>query len=87
MITRTGIGRSSHVGVLAGSGTFTSAGTKDLRNGSIESGIILAGNGAITKQAIGTVLTGDDGAVAHIEVWKITADGLVNVDPAGWIFR
>lgn len=40
-----------------------------------------------TKQTLGTVLTGDDGAVAHIEVWKITADGLVNVDPAGWIFR
>lgn len=40
-----------------------------------------------TKQAIGTVLTGDDGAVAHIEVWKITADGLVNVDPALWLYR
>ena len=40
-----------------------------------------------TKQQIGTVLTGDDGAVAHIEVWKITADGLVNVDPAAWIFK
>ena len=40
-----------------------------------------------TKQTLGTVLTGDDGAVAHIEVWKITSEGLVNVDPAGWIFR
>lgn len=40
-----------------------------------------------TKQAIGTVLTGEDGAVAHIEVWKITADGLVNVDPALWLYR
>ncbi len=40
-----------------------------------------------TKQVIGTVLTGDDGAVAHIEVWKITADGLVNVDPALWLYR
>jgi murein hydrolase activator len=40
-----------------------------------------------TKQAIGQVLTGDEGAVAHIEVWKITADGLVNVDPAIWLYR
>jgi septal ring factor EnvC (AmiA/AmiB activator) len=40
-----------------------------------------------TKQPLGTVLTGDDGPVAHIEVWKITADGLVNVDPALWIYR
>jgi septal ring factor EnvC (AmiA/AmiB activator) len=40
-----------------------------------------------TKQAIGTVLSGDEGAVAHIEVWKITADGLVNVDPALWVYR
>ncbi|MBK9146818.1 MAG: peptidoglycan DD-metalloendopeptidase family protein [Flavobacteriales bacterium] len=40
-----------------------------------------------TKQALGAVLTGDDGAVAHIEVWKITADGLVNVDPALWLYR
>ena len=40
-----------------------------------------------TKQPLGTVLTGDDGPVAHIEVWKITAEGLVNVDPALWIYR
>jgi len=40
-----------------------------------------------TKQAIGTVLTGDDGAVAHVEVWRITAEGAVNVDPALWLYR
>ncbi len=40
-----------------------------------------------TKQPIGTVITGDEGAVAHIEVWKVTAEGLVNVDPALWLFR
>lgn len=40
-----------------------------------------------TKQSLGTVLTGEDGAVAHVEVWKITAEGLVNVDPSGWIYR
>ncbi len=40
-----------------------------------------------TKQTLGTVLTGEEGAVAHVEVWKITADGLVNVDPSAWIYR
>jgi len=25
--------------------------------------------------------------VAHIEIWKITSEGLVKVDPALWIFR
>lgn len=40
-----------------------------------------------TKQAVGTVLTDDNGSVAHIEIWKITADGLVKVDPGAWIFR
>ena len=48
---------------------------------------VAKGQKADTKQAIGTVLSGDDGPVAHIEVWKITADGLVNVDPALWIYR
>ena len=41
-----------------------------------------------TKQVLGTVITDDsNGSVAHVEVWRITADGLVNVDPALWIFR
>ncbi len=40
-----------------------------------------------TKQAVGTVITDENGSVAHIEVWKITSEGLVNVDPAGWIFK
>ncbi|HRH36720.1 MAG TPA: peptidoglycan DD-metalloendopeptidase family protein [Flavobacteriales bacterium] len=40
-----------------------------------------------TKQVVGTVLTDESGSVAHIEIWKITAEGLVNVDPAGWIYR
>ncbi len=40
-----------------------------------------------TKQVIGTVLTDDDGSKAHLELWKITADGLVKVDPAQWLFR
>ena len=52
------------IGNITGTGTFTSAGTKDLRNGSIDSGIILAGNGAITKQAIGTVTFSGERAAA-----------------------
>lgn len=40
-----------------------------------------------TKQNVGTVLTDDNGSVAHVELWKITADGLVKVDPGPWLFR
>lgn len=40
-----------------------------------------------TKQTVGTVLTDDNGSVAHIEIWKITADGLVKVDPGPWLYR
>lgn len=41
-----------------------------------------------TKQAIGSVLTDDDGSKAHFELWKITPDGqVVKVDPAPWLYR
>jgi septal ring factor EnvC (AmiA/AmiB activator) len=40
-----------------------------------------------TKQTVGTVLTDDTGSIAHIEVWKITAEGLVKVDPGPWLLR
>jgi murein DD-endopeptidase MepM/ murein hydrolase activator NlpD len=40
-----------------------------------------------TKQTMGTVLTGDDGPVAHIESLEDHREGLVNVDPAAWIYR
>jgi septal ring factor EnvC (AmiA/AmiB activator) len=40
-----------------------------------------------TKQAVGTVITDDDGSKAHLEIWKITADGLVKIDPGPWLFR
>ncbi len=40
-----------------------------------------------TKGTLGTVLTDDNGSVAHVELWKITADGLVKVDPGPWLFR
>lgn len=40
-----------------------------------------------TKQAVGTVLSDDNGSVAHIEIWQLTADGLVKVDPGLWLAR
>lgn len=41
-----------------------------------------------TKQQVGVVMTDDDGSAAHIEVWRITAEGdIVTVDPALWLFR
>ena len=40
-----------------------------------------------TKQALGTVLTDENGSVAHVELWKITSEGLVKVDPGPWLFR
>jgi murein hydrolase activator len=40
-----------------------------------------------TKQAVGTVITDEDGSKAHLEIWKITAEGLVKVDPGPWLFR
>jgi septal ring factor EnvC (AmiA/AmiB activator) len=40
-----------------------------------------------TKQAVGVVMTEDGESTAHVEIWKITADGLVKVDPAAWIYR
>ena len=40
-----------------------------------------------TKQTVGSVLTDDTGSIAHIEVWKITAEGVVKVDPGPWLVR
>lgn len=41
-----------------------------------------------TKQPVGVVMTDEDGSTAHIEVWRITAEGdMMTVDPALWIYR
>jgi murein DD-endopeptidase MepM/ murein hydrolase activator NlpD len=48
---------------------------------------VVKGQKVETKQVVGTVLTDDNGSVAHIEIWKITSEGLVKVDPALWIYR
>lgn len=82
-------GEVSSVIVLPGAGkaVIVSHGAYRTVYSNLASASVSKGQKVETKQALGTVLTGDDGAVAHIEVWKITADGLVNVDPAAWIYR
>ena len=40
-----------------------------------------------TKSNVGTVMTEEGRSVAHIEIWKITSEGLVKVDPAPWLFK
>lgn len=41
-----------------------------------------------TKEAIGTVMTDEDGSTAHVEIWRITPEGeLVKSDPGAWIYR
>ena len=54
------VGAGSNIGNITGTGTITTAGSKDLRNGSIEPGITLAGNGAIYKQNSATVVFSGD---------------------------
>ena len=50
--------------------------------------LVAKGQKVDTKQALGTVITDEDGSKAHVEIWRITAEGqLVNVDPALWIYR
>lgn len=49
--------------------------------------VVTKGQKLDTKQAIGTVLTDETGSKAHLELWKVTPDGLVKVDPAQWLYR
>lgn len=82
-------GEVSSVIVLPGAGKalIVSHGAYRTVYSNLASVSVAKGQKVDTKQNVGTVLSGEDGAVAHIEVWKITADGLVNVDPALWIYR
>jgi murein hydrolase activator len=49
---------------------------------------VVKGQKVDTKQQLGVVMTDDDGSAAHIEVWRITAEGdMGTVDPAPWLFR
>lgn len=82
-------GEVSSVIVLPGAGkaVIVSHGAYRTVYSNMSSVSVAKGQKVDTKQNLGTVLTGEDGTVAHIEVWKITAEGLVNVDPAAWIYR
>lgn len=68
---------SGNIGNITGNGTFTSTATKFLRNGSIESGIILAGNGAITKDTSGTVTFSGSRATASTGATNIQEGNLI----------
>lgn len=68
---------SGNIGNITGNGTFTSAATKFLRNGSIESGITLAGNGAITKDTTGTVIFSGSRATASTGATNIQEGNLI----------
>lgn len=48
---------------------------------------VAKGDKVETKQQIGIVMTEDNSSTAHIELWKITSDGVIKVDPAVWLFR
>ncbi|MFO1484003.1 MAG: autotransporter-associated beta strand repeat-containing protein [Verrucomicrobiaceae bacterium] len=65
------------IGNITGTGTFNSAGTKDLRNGSIGDGVTLAGNGAITKQTTGTVTFSGERAGASTGATNILEGTLI----------
>lgn len=82
-------GEVSSVIVLPGAGkaVIVSHGAYRTVYSNLSSVGVTKGQKVDTKQTIGTVITDDNGSVAHIEVWKITADGLVNVDPALWLYR
>ena len=58
------LGTTTNIGNITGNGTITTAGSKDLRNGSIDAGITLAGNGQIFKQNTGVVTFSGDRASA-----------------------
>lgn len=48
---------------------------------------VVKGQKLETKQAIGTVMTSDEGNIAHLEVWKVTSEGMAKLDPTLWLFR
>jgi len=38
-----------------------------------------------TKQKVGVVLSEESTSTAHVEIWKVTAEGLIKVDPGPWL--
>ena len=49
--------------------------------------LVSKGQQVDTKQSIGVVMTDEGTSTAHIEIWKISGDGLVKIDPGQWIFQ
>lgn len=68
---------SGNIGNITGTGTITSGNTKFLRNGSIDAGITLAGNGAITKDTTGTVTFSGSRATASTGATNIQEGNLI----------
>ncbi|MEQ1858297.1 MAG: autotransporter-associated beta strand repeat-containing protein [Chthoniobacteraceae bacterium] len=58
------VGNGTNIGNITGTGIITTTGNKDIRHGSIGSGITLAGNGQIFKQTTGTLVFSGDRDVA-----------------------
>ncbi|MDP2322508.1 MAG: autotransporter-associated beta strand repeat-containing protein, partial [Gammaproteobacteria bacterium] len=65
------------IGNITGTGVITTTGTKTLRHGTIDAGITLAGNGAITKNALGTVTFSGERAVASTGATNIQEGVLI----------
>ncbi|MBP6311118.1 MAG: peptidoglycan DD-metalloendopeptidase family protein [Flavobacteriales bacterium] len=82
-------GEVSSVIVLPGAGkaVIVSHGAYRTVYSNLREASVAKGQNVDTKQTIGTVLNGDNGSVAHIEIWKITANGLEKTDPAPWLYR
>lgn len=45
------------------------------------------GQNVETKEDIGVLMTDGNQSVAHLEIWKITKNGMVKEDPASWIAK
>jgi len=70
-------GTSGNLGFINGSGTITTTSTKALSNGTIAAGITLAGNGAITKNTVGTVTFSGERAAASTGAFNLQEGTLI----------
>lgn len=82
-------GEVSSVIVIPGAGkaVIVSHGAYRTVYSNLREATVAKGQKVETKGTVGTVLTDDNGSIAHVEIWKITAEGLVKVDPGPWLFR
>jgi len=82
-------GEVSSVIVIPGAGkaVIVSHGAYRTVYSNLRDASVIKGQKVETKATVGTVLTDDNGSIAHVEIWKITTEGLVKVDPGPWLFR